>query len=110
MAEPTLQQVFGANAVQDATTLTISKADLTGLTASASNRAEALFVAILLKAKSYLTETNYDSNTDQSITIVTPDYNAQSLVTRGTQQYRQYTENINLFKIDNTGAIDPDDF
>lgn len=110
MAEPTLQQVFGTNATQTATTLTVSKADLTGLTASATNSAESLFVAILLKAKSYLTETNYEANTDQSITIVTPDFNAQSLVTRGTQQYRQYTENINLFKIDASGALDPDDF
>ncbi len=50
MAEPTLQQVFGANVTQDANTITISKADLAsvGLTASANNRGEQLFTAILL--------------------------------------------------------------
>jgi hypothetical protein len=110
MAEPTLQQVFGANATQDTTTLTISKADLTGLTASANNSAESLFVAILLKAKSYLTATNYEANIDQSITIETPGFNAQSLVTRNNVQYRQYSETVNLYKVDSSSAIDPDDF
>ena len=87
MAEPTLTQVFGTNAAQTATTLTITKADLTGLTASANNSAESLFVAILLKAKSYLTTTNYEANIDQSVVIETPGFNAQSLVTRNNAQY-----------------------
>ena len=110
MAEPTLTQVFGAGATQTSTTLTITKADLTGLTASANNSAESLFVAILLKAKEYLTTVNYDANIDQSITVVTPDFNAQSLVTRNNTQYRQYTQTVNLYKVDSSSAIDPDDF
>ena len=111
MAEPTLQQVFGANATQTATALTIAKADLTGLTASATNTAESLFVAILLKAKAYLTQANYETNIDQSITITTPDFAAQSLVTRqDNQQYRQFTETVNLHKLDNSNQIDPDDY
>lgn len=110
MAEPTLTQVFGAGAVQDATTFTITKADLTGLTASANNSAESLFVAILLKAKSYLTTVNYEANIDQSVVIETPGFNAQSLVTRNNAQYRQYSETVNLYKVDSSSAIDPDDF
>ncbi len=110
MAEPTLQQIFGTNSTQTATELVISKADLTGLTASANNSAESLFVAILLKAKSFLTTANYDLNIDQSVTVVTPDFNAQSLVTRNNIQYRQYSETVNLYKVDSSSAIDPDDF
>lgn len=110
MAEPTLTQVFGAGATQTATTLTIAKADLTGLTASANNSAESLFVALLLKAKEYLTAANYDSNIDQSVTIVTPDFNAQSLITRNNQQYRQFTQTVNLYKVDTSSTIDPDDY
>lgn len=110
MAEPTLIQVFGAGATQTATTLTISKADLIGLTPASDNTAESLVVAILLKAKQQLTTANYEANVEQNITIVTPDFNAQSLVTRNNQQYRQYTENVNLYKLDNSATIDPDDF
>lgn len=110
MAEPTLQQLFGANATQNATTLTISKADLIGLTASANNSAESLYVAILLKAKQHLTVANYEANIDQSITITTPDFNAQTLITRNNQQYRQFTESVNLYKVDSSSAINPNDY
>lgn len=110
MAEPTLQQIFGAGATQTATELVISKADLTGLTATANNSAESLFVAIMLKAKTHLTTANYEANTDQSIVIETPGFNAQSLVTRNNTQYRQYSETVNLYKVDSSSAIDPDDF
>ena len=53
MPEPTLTQIFGAGAAQTATVLTIAKADLAavGLTASSTNTAESLFVALLLQAK-----------------------------------------------------------
>lgn len=110
MAEPTLQQVFGANAVQNATTLTISKADLTGLISSANNTAESLYVAILLKAKEYLTTANYEANIEQSITITDPDFNAQTLVTRNEQQYRQFTQLVNLYKIDSNSTINANDY
>lgn len=110
MAEPTLTQIFGAGATQTATTLTITKADLTGLTASANNSAESLFVAVMLKAKSSLTPANYDANIDQSVVIETPSFNAQQLVNRGDTQYRQYTEEVRLYKVDPNSAIDPDDF
>lgn len=47
MTELSLTQVFGAGATQDSTKITILKADLVGLTATASNRADSLAVAIL---------------------------------------------------------------
>lgn len=109
MAEPTLQQVFGANATQTATTLTITKADLSavGLTQNANNTAESLFVGLLLLAKSYLTDASLNSNPDQSISIVD---SFDSLVTRGTNQYRQKTYSVNLQKLDAASGIDPDDY
>ncbi|MCC5626184.1 hypothetical protein, partial [Nostoc sp. CHAB 5715] len=69
MAEPTLAQVFGANATQTATTITITKADLPRLTPSSTNTAESLLTAILLKAQDGLPQSTFDTNLDQSIYI-----------------------------------------
>ena len=110
MAEPTLTQIFGAGATQTATTLTISKADLTGLTASANNSAESLFVGMLLNAMNSLTQANFDSNPDQSLVVAIPAFNAQTLVTRNDQRFRQHTINALLHKLDTSGMIDPDDY
>ena len=112
MAEPTLQQLFGANAAQTATTLTISKADLSsvGLTASANNTAESLFVALLLMAKNQLTIANQDLNPEQSVTVTEQDFDFQTLVTRNNQTYRQITYTARLQKLDTGAVIDPDDY
>ena len=107
MAEPTLQEVFGAGATQSATVLTIAKADFPTLTAAADNRAEQLFVALLLKAEAALTTARQDTNVEQSITI---EDSFQTLVTRNNQQYRQVTKSVNLQKLDATAGIDPDDY
>ncbi|BAZ69150.1 hypothetical protein NIES4106_39210 [Fischerella sp. NIES-4106] len=109
MAEPTLAQVFGANATQDANTITISKADLTsvGLTSSATNRAEQLLVAILLKAATYLNPTQQENDTDIQVTI---DPSFPSIVYRNNQSYRQNTYTIALQKLDTGSTIDPDDY
>ncbi|WNN89706.1 hypothetical protein [Gloeocapsopsis dulcis] len=109
MPEPTIQQVFGSGATQDATTLTISKADLVtkGLTASATNTAESLMVGILLLAKDALTAAGLDTNPDQSISI---EDSFDSLVTRNNQTFRQKTYSINLQKLDTSSTIDPDDY
>lgn len=111
MSEPTLTQVFGANAVQDANTLTISKADLAsvGLTANATNTAESLIVALLLKASSYLNETNQsNTNTDIQVTIANSGF--PQIVVRNNANYRQITYNVNLQTIDNGFVIDPDNY
>ena len=112
MAEPTLTQVFGAAATQSSTVLTIAKADLTavGLTASATNTAESLFVALLLIAKNYLTVANQELNVEQGVTVAPSDFNFQSLVTRNNLTYRQSTYTVNLQKIDTSANIDPDDY
>jgi hypothetical protein len=109
MAEPTLQQVFGANASQTSTALTITKADLTGLTSSANNTAESLLVAILLKSQSYLNQENFDANIDQSITIAD---SFSSFTTRGANNtpYRTDSKTISLSKVDAASSIDPDDY
>ncbi|AFY48897.1 hypothetical protein Nos7524_3094 [Nostoc sp. PCC 7524] len=109
MAEPTLVQVFGENASQTSTTITITKADLTGLTASANNTAESLLVAINLKAKEYLTQTNFDANIDQSIVVAD---GFSSLTTRGTNNtpYRTDQITVSFSKVDSNATIDPDDY
>lgn len=107
MAEPTLTEVFGAGALQDANTITIAKADLTGLTATANNRAEALFVAILLKAQAFLNPTNQGTDPDRSVTI---EDSFPSIVSRGDNQYRQKTMTVSLQKLDDSAAINPNDY
>lgn len=108
MAEPTLQSVFGTNATQNTTTLTISKADLTGLTATSSNTAESLLVAILLKAKESLSEANRDINVDQSIAVdvaTTPSY-----TTRNNAVYSRDTITVELDRAAGNLTIDPDNY
>jgi hypothetical protein len=109
VAEPTPQQVFGTGFTQTATTFTISKADLAsvGLTADASNRAEQLFVAVLLKAAASLNPTAQQSNPDIQITV---ESSFPSIVFRNDQNYRQSTYTVALQKLDTATSIDPDDY
>lgn len=109
MAEPTLQQIFGNAVTQNATQLIISKSDLTGvgLTSSATNRAESLLVAIILKARQYLSSTNQQNNADIQVTI---EDGFAAIINRNSKNYRQFTYNVNLQKIDTSTAIDPDDY
>lgn len=111
MAEPLLTAVFGANATQDATALTISKSDLvsTGLTPSATNTAESLLLAIVLKFKAVLTDTARDTNVDQSVAVT--DGFSPSVTTRNNAIYLRNTISVEVDKL-LTGAdvIDPDDY
>ena len=113
MAEPTLAEVFGANAAQTSSTITISKADLAtvGLTTSATNTAESLLAAIVAIARSSLSEANFEANIDQSVTVLS---GFDSIVPRadgsgGFLSYRQTQLNVNFHKLD-AGAFDPDDY
>lgn len=114
MAEPTLVQVFGAGATQNATTLTITKADLVaaGLTVTASNTAESLLTAIVKLAMTTLSETNRESNLDQSVAIV--ESTIPSFTTRingtTTTTYIRDTLSIELDKPYTSTGIDPDDY
>lgn len=109
MAEPTLQDVFGAGASQTSTTITIAKADLPGLTASANNSVESLIVGLLLKAKVALSQNSFESNIDQSIYI---ENGFPTFTFRGTNNssYRVDQFTVNLSKLDTAGTIDPDDY
>ncbi|BBD68650.1 hypothetical protein NIES4072_40280 [Nostoc commune NIES-4072] len=109
MAEPTLADIFGSNATQTATTITIAKADLPRLTANANNTAESLLTGILLKAQTSLTQTNFDSNINQSIYV---NSGFSSFTTRGTNNdaYRVDQLIINFAKLDISSTIDPDDY
>jgi len=109
MAEPTLTTVFGAGASQTSTTITITKADLPGLTAAANNTPESLLTAILLKAQTSLSKDNFDSNTDQSIYI---DTGYPTFTFRGTanDSYRVDQLTVNLARLDAASTIDPDNY
>ncbi len=69
MSEPLLADIFGTNATQTDTTLTISKADLAtvGLTALTNNTSESLIASLIKLWSTSLTETNYETNADQSV-------------------------------------------
>lgn len=109
MPEPQLTDIFGSKAQQTADTLTISKTDLAtvGLTASATNSPESLWVAILLKAAQYLNEENQRTNPDIQITIA---QGFDSLVNRNNQPYRQRSYTIDLQKLDTNTTVNPDDY
>jgi len=110
MAEPTLTEVLGAGATQDATTLTIAKADLAsvGLTASASNSVESLLVALILKAQAYLNDTNQANNIDQSVSITTA--TTPSFTNRNNTVYIRDAITIEIDKPSPSLTIDPDDY
>ncbi|MEH2258321.1 hypothetical protein [Nostoc sp.] len=109
MAELTLVEVFGTGATQDSSSITIQKAALPRLTASASNSAESLLTGIVLMAQTNLAQTNFDANVDQSI-YIGPGY--PSFTNRGTNndQYRVDQIIVNLAKIDTASVIDPDNY
>ena len=109
MAEPTLAQVFGSNATQTSTTLTITKADLasTGFTPNAANTAESLLAAILAFAGNSLTESNQNSNPDQSIVI---DNSFPSVMFRNNVNYYRKTKSISFDKIDANASFNPNDY
>lgn len=110
MAEPTLQEVFGAGATQTATTITILKADL-DMTASASNRAEQLFAGIAKKASTYLTQTNFDLNPDQSINISSGfDSVIYRTIAGVSTTYLQQQLTMNFAKVQASAGITPDDY
>ncbi|MBD2508282.1 hypothetical protein H6G91_13500 [Nostoc muscorum FACHB-395] len=109
MAELTLAQVFGTNATQDATTVTIYKADLPRLTPASVNTGESLLTGIILKSQVQLTKTNFDANIDQSIYI---ESGFPGFAFRGTDNtsYRVDSLTVSLAKVDTSSVIDPDDY
>lgn len=107
MPKPTLTEVFGAGATQTATTVTILKADLPGLTPAANNTAESLVVAIALKTKANLTTTAREGDIDRRVAI---ESGFSQILTRNNTPYRQDSVTISFQKPDTASAIDPDDY
>jgi predicted protein tyrosine phosphatase len=107
MAEPTLIEVFGENALQDATTVTLAKADYATLTAATENTAESLFVGMMLKAATKLNTNNQAADPDIQVTI---DKDSQTGITRNSQAYIRHTYIVNLDVPDLTSTVDPDSF
>lgn len=109
MPEPLITDIFGPGANQSADVLTISKVALAsvGLVPAATNSAESLFVAVLLLAQKYLNDENQATNPDIQITIAQA---FDSLVTRNNTNYRQRSYSVNLQKLDDSIAINPNDY
>ncbi len=110
MAEPTLQDIFGAGATQTSTTITILKSDLP-MTSIAVNRGEQIFSAIVKKASLYLTTANFDLNIDQNINIDTGfDSINYRLVNNIQSPYFQTQLALNFNKVQTSTGITPDDY
>lgn len=106
MSEPTLQLLFGPNATQNNTSVTITKADL-GLTPSSTNTAESILAGIVGFAQQILTAANQATNADQSITIT--DSN-DTMVTRSSVPYRRKSKIVAFDKVDAGTAFNPNDY
>lgn len=110
MAEPTLQDVFGSNAAQSASDLTISKTDLAtiGLTPSASNSGESLLVAVILYAAIRLTETARSA--DQVNRNVTVFFGGQDISGSPPNVFRRDAFSLLLYRATTIAPVDPDDY
>jgi hypothetical protein len=110
MSEPTLQQIFGANATQNATQIIIQKADLP-MTAAATNRGEQVLAAIVKNASPALTAANFNTNPDQSITIgIGFDQLAYRTVNNVQETYLQNQLTLSFAKLQSSTGITPDDY
>ena len=62
MSQLTVQQIFGVNAYQNAEFLVCNKSDFLNLTNTATNKAESLLAAIILKLHSNFEGSVFDEN------------------------------------------------
>lgn len=110
MAELTLQEIFGAGATQTATTIVILKSDLP-MTSAEVNRGEQCFAAIVKKASTKLTTTEFATNADQSVTIAAG-FDSLAYRTIGTVQETllQTQLTINFAKVQTSSGVTPDDY
>ncbi|MBW4673354.1 MAG: hypothetical protein KME52_04855 [Desmonostoc geniculatum HA4340-LM1] len=116
MTKPTLAQIFGTGAVRLANGAAAPSAGLfipdtalqaAGLGTPTTGSAEGHLVAVALNAKAYLTQTNFDANTEQALTMAD---GYASFTTRGTTQYRLDQITLSLAKIDTGATLDPDNY
>lgn len=107
MAKPSLTDVFGAGATQDATTVTIQKSSLVTLTASGTNTAESILMSILITAKPVLTVAARDADPDIKVAI---EDGFEQTAFRGANRYNQIGINVTAQKLTPASAIDADDY
>lgn len=110
MAEPTLQDIFGVGATQDATTIMIAKADLP-MTAKTVNDGEQVLAAIAKKASTVLTSANFSANTSQSV-VINPGFDQLIYRTVGgvQQSFLQSNLSFGFAKVQASAGITPDDY
>jgi hypothetical protein len=106
MAEPTLEQVFGPGATEDATNITIPKANLPGLTVAASNRAESLFLGIVQLGAENLTQLTFAANPDQSLVVA---YASRDLTTRDGNDNVRHNYFLSAYVPTPISVVTPDD-
>ena len=106
MAEPTLEQVFGPGATEDANSITIPKANLPGLTTAANNRAESLFLGIVQLGAEHLTQLAFAANPDQSLVVA---YASRDLTTRDGNDHVRHNYFLSAYVPTPINAVTPDD-
>ncbi|MEH2123712.1 hypothetical protein [Nostoc sp.] len=116
--EPNLGQVFGTGTSRLASGATTTTTGLfipdsalvtAGLSSPSTATAEGHLVALLLAAKTYLTQENFDANTDQSLIVAN---GFSSFTTRGTNNdsYRQDQLTVSISRLDTGSTINPSDY
>jgi hypothetical protein len=110
LANPSLEDIFGAGASQTINTITIVKADLP-MTALSANNGEQIFAAIAKKAADKLTPATFGTNPDQSISIVSG-YNqtVYRTINGNPVEHLQVPLTINFTKPQLSPGITPDDY
>jgi hypothetical protein len=106
MAEPTLEQVFGPGTTEDASTVTIPKANLPGLTPAANNRAESVFLGIVQRGETYLNSLAFAANPDQSLIV---GYAGRDLTSRDGNDQVRHNYFLSAYVPTPISAVTPDD-
>jgi len=110
MPEPTLADVFGTGAVQDANTVTIQKSALAtkGLAPTAANTAESLLVALVMLGADKLTETARATDAvNRNVSIL---YSGQDLIEVSGINYRRDAFSLLLYKQQPLATLNPNDY
>ena len=118
MAEPTLAQIFGTGTQRLASGETTPSAGLfipdtalvsAGLATPSSASAEGHLAAVVINAGTYLNQTNFDANVDQSV-LVADGFDSITTRTGVTGNQRTSQKTITFYKADSSTGLDPDDY
>lgn len=110
MSGQAITAVLGANATQTGTEITILKSDLaaTGFTASTTNDGEAILIALILLAQTYLNTTNQTTITAIQTTLVSA--TQPSFITRNSILYRRDAITVNMDSPSTTFTLNPNNY